>query len=129
MRKQEVSELVSLERRGWEALTSGRAREFYDEVLTSDAVMVFPFGVMERADAIDSMAEFSYWRDYELDDITVHDLGAGLAVVVYRVRARRGDDDPPFEAMLSSTYVRARGGWQMMLHQQSPAAVRALSGS
>ncbi|WP_193746330.1 nuclear transport factor 2 family protein [Demequina aestuarii] len=128
MRTHEEQELVALERDGWEALTSGHAREFYDDVLASEAVMVFPFGVMERDDAIDGMAESRRWQDYELEDVTVHDLGEGLAVVAYRVRARRVEE-PPFEAMLSSTYVRSSDGWQMMLHQQSPSAVRVLSGS
>ncbi|MFW2512911.1 nuclear transport factor 2 family protein [Demequina sp. SO4-13] len=128
MDTQEQEQLVALERHGWESLTNGHAREFYDDVLADEAVMVFPFGVMERDDAIDGMAESRRWQDYELEDVTVHDLGEGLAVVAYRVRARRVEE-PPFEAMLASTYVRSSEGWRMMLHQQSPSAVRALSGS
>lgn len=120
MKTQEAEQLKELEREGWEALKSGHARQFYDGVLTDEAVMVFPFGVMERDDAIDGMAESRRWQDYELDDVSVHELGSGLAVVAYRVRARRGEDDPPFEAMLSSTYVRSDDGWRMTLHQQSP---------
>jgi len=119
MRTQEAEQLVALERDGWEALTRGRARDFYDDVLAREAVMVFPFGVMERDDAIDGMAESRRWQDYRLDDVTVHDVGAGIAVVSYRVHAER-DDEAPFDAMLASTYVRSRGGWRMMLHQQSP---------
>lgn len=128
MRVQEQEQLIALEQEGWESLTSGHAREFYDHVLAHEAVMVFPFGVMERNDAIDGMAESRRWRDYELDDVTVHDLGSGVAVVAYRVHAQRVDE-PPFEAMLASTYVRVDDGWQMMLHQQSPTPVRAFSGS
>ncbi|MFW7414615.1 nuclear transport factor 2 family protein [Demequina sp. SO4-18] len=128
MKTHEEEQLVALETHGWEALTNGHAREFYDDVLTEDAVMVFPFGVMERDDAIDGMAESRRWQDYELEDVTVHDLGSGVAVVAYRVRARRVEE-PPFEAMLSSTYMRSSDGWRMMLHQQSPTAVRVLSGS
>lgn len=117
-----------MERAGWEALTAGHARDFYDEVLAHDAVMVFPFGVMERADAIDRMAESRRWQSFKMDDVTVHDIGAGLVVVAYRVVAHR-DDEPPFEAMLSSTYVRARRSWRMMMHQQSPLGARVLSGN
>jgi hypothetical protein len=119
MRTQETEQLVALEHEGWDALTNGHAREFYDHLLTSEAVMVFPFGVMERADAIDGMAESRRWQDYSLDHVDVHDLGAGLAVVTYHVHAER-EGEAPFEAMLASTYVRSRGGWRMMLHQQSP---------
>ncbi|WP_084074199.1 nuclear transport factor 2 family protein [Demequina sp. NBRC 110052] len=119
MRTAEAEQLVALERDGWEALTHGRAREFYDDVLAQDAVMVFPFGVMERDDAIDGMAESRRWQDYELRDVTVHDLGAGIVVVTYHAHAER-DEEGPFDAMLSSTYVRSRAGWRMMLHQQSP---------
>lgn len=119
MRTQEAEQLVALERDGWDALTTGHAREFYDDVLTREAVMVFPFGAMERDDAIDGMAESRRWRDYSLDHVEVHELGAGLAVVTYHVHAERDEEDP-YDAMLASTYVRSRGGWRMMLHQQSP---------
>lgn len=119
MKTKDAETLVALERDGWEALTGGDARAFYDRVMAEDAVMVFPFGVMERDDAIDGMAESRRWRDYSLDHVTVHELGAGLAVVAYHVHAERDEEDP-YEAMLASTYVRTGDGWQMMLHQQSP---------
>lgn len=118
-REQEARDLAALEREGWEALTTGRSREFYEGLLAAQAVMVFPHGVMERADAIEGMAQAQPWVDYRLDEMTVHPLGEGLAVVTYRVRAQRDGDDT-YEALLASTYVWLGGDWRMVLHQHSP---------
>lgn len=119
MLTRDKDQLQSLEREGWDALTRGRARQFYDEVLAADAVMVFRFGVMEREDAIDAMTESPPWDDYRFDDVSVHDLGAGVAVIAYRVHAER-EGERPFDARLASTYARTARGWRMVMHQQSP---------
>lgn len=121
MAAQDEQHLVVLERDGWEALASGEAREFYDRLLASGAVMVLPFGVMERDDAIESMAQAPPWTSYRLDEMTVHSLGDAMAVVAYRVRAHRDGADA-YEAMLTSTYVWSGGDWRMVLHQHSPTA-------
>ena len=115
----EAGALVELERQGWDALKNGAGREFYDALLADGAVMVFPFGVMERHDAIDGMAQAQPWQDYRLDDVTVHPVAADIAVVAYRAWAQR-DGDEAYEAMLASTYVRRNGDWRMVLHQHSP---------
>lgn len=112
-------ELVALERDGWEALSGGDPAEFYGRVLAPQAIMVFSFGALTRADAVVAMAQAPPWDEHELSDVHVHELAPGLAVVVYRVRARRRNDDP-YEAMLASTYVRIDDDWRLALHQQSP---------
>ena|SRR5690554_2476740 len=109
--------LVALEREGWRALSGGDPAEFYGRVLTPQAVMVFAFGALTRADAVAAMAQAPPWDEHELLDVQVHEVAASVAVVVYRVRARRGDD--PYEAMLASTYVRIGDDWRLALHQQS----------
>ena len=111
-------ELVALEREGWAALSGGDPAAFYDRVLASHAVMVFSFGALNRDDAVAAMAQAPPWDEHELSDVEVRELAPGIAVVVYRVQARRGDE--PYEAMLASTYVCIGDDWRLAMHQQSP---------
>ena len=48
----------------------------------------------------------------------VHVLTADSAVVAYRAQARRGDMD--YDALFTSTYVRAGEHWKLTVHQQTP---------
>jgi hypothetical protein len=43
-----------LERQGWQAITEGTPRAFYDWVLTDTAVMVVPGMVLDRQQVLDS---------------------------------------------------------------------------
>jgi hypothetical protein len=49
-------ELIALERRGWEALSSDGGGAYYREHLADDAVMAFGFGVLSREQALAAMA-------------------------------------------------------------------------
>lgn len=113
--------LFELEHAAWEALsTSGdAATAFYKEVLADEVLVLLPGGLVidDRARVIDSMSG-DPWEHYELSDERVLTLGAGAAVITYRVSARRGDTR--YAALLSSTYVRDREEWRLVLHQQTP---------
>lgn len=113
-----MHDLIELERQGWEALSSDYAAQFYDALMTEDAAMVLPIGVMDRSTALAGMDLQAPWDEYELCDEDVVPVGPDAAAVVYRARAVRGDE--PYEAIMSSTYVRTPGGWRLALHQQSP---------
>lgn len=114
-------ELIEVEDRGWQALVAGRGPEFYDEVCTDDAVMVFPGGmVLDRAAAVEGLRQAPPWARYRLSDQRVLPLGADAAVVVYRAEAQRPGEDT-YRAAMASTYVRAGGSWRLALHQQTPA--------
>jgi hypothetical protein len=111
-------ELIQTERRGWEALCSADAEAYYRQHMTEDALMAFPFGVMEREEALTAIAGADPWSSYEIRDPRVIPLGPDSGVVVYSVTARREGQDP-FSAVLSSTFVRRGGGWKLAFHQQS----------
>jgi hypothetical protein len=49
-----TTELLELERKGWEALATGRGAEFYGRVLTDDAIVVVPGMVLDRAQSLAS---------------------------------------------------------------------------
>jgi hypothetical protein len=112
--------LLVLETRGWEALShAGRGAPFYDEVLSDDALMVFPFGVMNRADSVAAIRSSTPWARYRIEEPRVIELSEDCAMLLYKVTARR-TGQPTFVAMINSTYVKRDGAWKLRLHQQSP---------
>ncbi len=111
--------LLELEDQGWTALSSGNGAEFYDEHLADDARMVFPFGVMTRADSVEAMRAAPPWSRYQIQDPTVVQLTPESAVLTYRAIAQR-DGQPEYRAWMSSVYVLRDGRWKMALHQQTP---------
>lgn len=117
--KQDISEL---ERQGWQALSSERsaAVDFYAELLTDDAVMVFPGGmVLKGKEAVlDSLAS-QPWESFEIADEQVVSLSEEVATLIYKVTAQRAGS-APYTALISSTYVQRNGAWQLALHQQTP---------
>jgi hypothetical protein len=111
--------LTTLERQGWEALTAGRGAGFYREHLTADALMVFPFGVLEREQSIEAIDAAPPWATYHIDESRVIALDGNSALITYRVTAQR-EGQPPYTAILTSGYVRRDGAWKLAFHQQTP---------
>ena len=114
-------ELTTLEERGWQALSEGTGAEFYDAFLTDDAIMVFPFGVLDRAAAIDAMRDASPWTGYALSDVQVVRLGEAAAMLVYRATAQR-EGQAEYRALMSTTFEHVEDEWLVKLHQQTPLA-------
>lgn len=116
-----AEQLIALEREGWEALVAGGGAAHYRKLLTANAVMAFPFGILSRERTLRAMAEGRPWECFEIHDPQVVELGDDCAVVVYRVIARRPGDEP-YAAVVSTTFVREHDGWKLAFHQQSPPA-------
>lgn len=113
-----ADELIELERRGWEALSTDRGADFYRDLLTEDALFAFPFGVMSREDALAAIEAAKPWSRFEIWDERVLELSDDSATVVYLVAAER-EGQPEFRATLSTTFVRRDGEWKQAFHQQS----------
>lgn len=112
------NEIEELERRGWAALSGPDGAAFYQDAMAEDGLMVFPGMVMDKATAIATIREVQPWSTFELSDVrTAADENAAL--VTYRAKAQRADQ-PEYEAVMSSVYVRREGRWLLLLHQQSP---------
>jgi hypothetical protein len=114
-------ELIAAERRGWEALCSDEASSYYEDHLTDDALMAFPFGVLDREQALTAMAAAERWSRFHMADPQVIPLGPDAGVVVYAVTAQRAEREP-FSAIVSSTFVRSGENWKLAFHQQSFAS-------
>jgi|tagenome__1003787_1003787.scaffolds.fasta_scaffold20857466_2 hypothetical protein len=113
-----AQEPIETERRGWEALCSDDAVTYYRRHLLEDAVMAFPFGLMDREEALSAMEAAQPWSRYDMKEPRVVLLDPDCGVVVYAVTAQREGQDL-FSAVMSSTFVRRDGEWRLAFHQQS----------
>ena len=115
----EDREIVSLEHEAWEALCGRDGADYYRDLLAPDAWMVFPFGVLERADAVVAIAAAEPWEKFAVEDAHVARRDEGTAVISYHVTANRSGEEE-YRAWMTSVYVRSDHGWRMLFHQQSP---------
>jgi hypothetical protein len=116
-----ADDLPTLEREGWDALSSDgdTARAFYDRVLDDQVRMLLPGGITldDRATIVDSMSG-QPWDRYELEDVRSFAPTPDTGVVTYGVVAERQGRD--YRALMSSLYVRREDGWKLAFHQQTP---------
>ena len=112
-------ELIELEHRGWDALSAPDGAGFYADLMTDDAVMVFPGTVMTKRESLAAMSSARPWASYRLLDVRVLRVGTGGRLVLYRALAKRASG-VEYEALMSSIYVRRSDGWKMVFHQQTP---------
>jgi Domain of unknown function (DUF4440) len=113
-----AAELEDLERRGWEALSGPDGAAFYEDAMANDGLMVFPGMVMDKHAALDAIRSVEPWSRFDLTDVRVELAAGAVGLVTYRAKAERAGR--PYEATMSSVYVRVGGAWRLVLHQQSP---------
>ncbi len=88
--------------------------------MADDGVMLFPMGLFDRAASLAAIRAAPPWTSYELQSVQVTHPAKEVGIVVCRAVAQR-EGEQPYEAWMSSTYVRdASGAWRLALHQQSP---------
>ncbi|GIG68362.1 nuclear transport factor 2 family protein [Phytomonospora endophytica] len=116
-----AEELIELERRGWAALSTDAdtAASFYRELLTDDALMLFPGGLrLHGKPAILATLDTPPWDSHALTEVAVTRPGDDVGVVSYVVGAVRGGK--PYAALVSSHYIRTTEGWRLYFHQHTP---------
>lgn len=59
------------------------------------------------------------WKNVKLDEKGLVELGDDSVVLTYEVRAQRKTGEP-YEALVSTGYVKREGEWKMAFHQQTP---------
>jgi hypothetical protein len=115
-----LEDLEGLERRGWDALCDGTGDRFYGALMTEDALMVLANGMaMTRHQVVASLRDSPTWDRYEIQPPKLVTAGKEGAALVYRARAVR-EGQPPFEALMTSLYVRVMGRWRLALYTQTP---------
>lgn len=110
-------ELVALEHGFWEAAGDG---DFYADHMHDHGRCLLPVGVLDKSSTIDAIARAEPWSSHEFDDIEVHEPGPEVAVLTYKSIATRTNSDDTYEALISTTYIRNSGSWQLLIHQQTP---------
>lgn len=117
-----LDELLEIETRGWLALSSvaERAKAFYAAVLTRDAVMLLPGGmILEGKERILDSFDAQAWSTFAIEEPRVVPLGEDAAVLAYRVMAQR-EGAGVYAALISSVYDRRDGRWLLAFHQHTP---------
>jgi len=105
-----------------EELWSGGQAE-YRRTLDADCLIAFTemAGVSSR-DEIADQADANRWHDLNIEVEGFLQPTADVAFLTYHASAVRSDQKP-YEARVSSGYVKREGGWKMMFHQQTPLPV------
>lgn len=117
----DMNHLRDLERAGWDALCRSEGADFYGNLMPDDGVMILVNGaVLDRDAVMASLNAAPAWDNYELTDERLIPAGPSAATLVYRAKAHRGEE-PPFEAIMSSTYTNVDGSTQLTVYQQTTA--------
>jgi endonuclease/exonuclease/phosphatase (EEP) superfamily protein YafD len=115
-----MQRLWELERAGWEALSGGDPRDFYDRLMTADAVMILPGMVLDREAVLSSWDGVPGWREFQLAEESCTEWRPGVVALTYHATARRADQPAPYRATMTSVYLRDGEDWRLALHQQTP---------
>lgn len=113
-----VHELMTHERRFWEASSAGDSEKVRD-CMTDDALAVGFFGVLNKdatAKAAEGQRPFEFWRIDEEPKLL--QLTTSCAAVIYQATAKR-EGGEPFTATMTSIYVWLDGEWKLALYHQT----------
>jgi hypothetical protein len=108
----------ALEEEFWQAGASGRTAEFYAKVLTSDAYVVVPSGILLRDDLLHMWHERAPWDRYELLERRGQLVNGETVLLSYRLVAS-SLSTPDYRARVSSLYTWV-SGWALVFRQHTP---------
>lgn len=112
--------LLTLERSGWDSLCRSEGGTFYAELMTAEAVMILPNGmVLDRTAIAESLNDSPPWKSYDLTNVRFVPVDDCSAALVYRAVALRDGDDHPFVALMSSLYTLVNDTPRLALYQQT----------
>jgi hypothetical protein len=115
------SELLKIEEEFWRGDAA-----YYEKGLAPSAIMVFPApaGIVDRVSTIEAIRSAPRWRSVEFRDTRCLSAAEQTRILIYRVVAKRAQDQTSYEALCSSVYIQAENTWQLLLHQQTPLQAR-----
>jgi len=118
-----TGDISVIEQNAWKALATDQlvARSFFEGLLDQEAVMTLPGGViLETPDEILNSFSETPWSWFKIEGENTIDLSENIKLFCYRVTAQRQDEEI-HDALASSLYVRRKGTWKLIFHQQTPA--------
>ncbi|WP_156168317.1 nuclear transport factor 2 family protein [Methanoculleus sediminis] len=108
--------LLDIEKRAWEAADT-RDVEFYRDYLAPEALVVSPWGILDREGILRDLVENpNEFPKYAITDPKIVPLGEEGAVLAYTVSF--GGQT----LYVSTVYVQAGGRWRAAVHQRTPAS-------
>ncbi len=110
-------QLLRIEEQFWK-----QGADYFRQNLAEDALMVLPApaGTMTRAMVVRSLDGTLRWAETSLREVQLLPLSEDVALLTYSVTARRESAGPLYKARAASVYVRAKDGWKLAFHQQTP---------
>ncbi|MGA7271245.1 MAG: nuclear transport factor 2 family protein [Acidimicrobiia bacterium] len=117
MSDQLKKELLELENGFWQAAGNPG---FYGDHFAEDGAIALAMGIMGKTEVMQAMEAARPWATYDLQSPRLIEISQTVAALVYRASARRASDDHDHDVVISSVYVRRRGEWQLIVHQQTP---------
>lgn len=118
----EQQDIAALEKQGWQALATDQAtaQKYYEPLLTKEAAMLFPGGLLIKGkEKILASIGSQPWQAYEISETQLIHVAEEAKIIVYKVKAWREESDV-YNALVSSTYVWREDSWKLILHQQTP---------
>ncbi|RRD65339.1 nuclear transport factor 2 family protein [Comamonadaceae bacterium OH2310_COT-174] len=93
--------------------------DFYRAICRADALFLMPGMTVGLDEALAGLQQTPPWDAFTLAEVQVRALGRDAAAISYRFEGNRGHQR--YVAYMTSTYVRSEQGWQLVVHQQTPA--------
>lgn len=113
-------DLLEMEQQLWSGGATAYRRTLDDDCLIGFTEAV---GVTSR-ESIAAQADGNRWHDLDIELEGFLQPTDDVALLTYHATAVR-ENDEPYEARVSSGYVRRDGEWKMMFHQQTPLPTEA----
>jgi hypothetical protein len=109
-------EILALEKDFW---TGGE--KFFQANTDADCLVAFPgmVGVMSNAVLAETARKPNRWRDLEIELKGIVEPSGGIVLLSYEAYAVR-ENGEPYNALVSTGYVKRGDGWKMMFHAQTP---------
>lgn len=113
-----VETIQEIERQFWT-----KDAQFYEQHLAPEAVMVFPHpvGVLPREAILNSIKGQSRWTAVHMKTPHCWQLSEDVILLSYEASATRSSETNPYNAWITSLYLRSDNDWKLAFHQHSPA--------
>jgi ketosteroid isomerase-like protein len=94
---------------------------YYRRHLADDCMVVFTemAGLKSKEEIASMIKDGMRWRKLDIKEKGLVELADGVALLSYQDSATRATGEP-FEALVSSAYVKRNGEWKMAFHHQTP---------
>jgi Domain of unknown function (DUF4440) len=95
-------------------------RDFYRKRMSGNALMVFPkpVGILRGDEIVEGLKGAPRWQSVDFDKKAVTKMGDAI-ILAYEAAGRR-EGSGRYSALCCSTYIRERGEWRLLAHQQTP---------